>query len=175
MMTLPWALFRADFPSDTIDQGESQEPIHGGKNVLVAIGDILRGMGCTVTEPEYGGEHGWFFVFSRGRVRFWIEVSEGWGYGHALYWEAWPPLLSTSQSHLGLFLQLNEQMKRDGRFHDIAWYRDSDVGSAQNGLPLPVIGELPKGPDLSDGRLKPTLVERLLIALRGFTSGKRSL
>jgi hypothetical protein len=170
--TNPWALFRADFPSDMIYEGHG-EPVHGGRNVAEAIGEILRRMGCTVEEPEYGGEHGWGFVFRRGRVRFWIEVSEGWDDGHTLRWEDWPPVLSTSQSHLGLMLKLNEQMKRDGRFHDIAWYRNSDVGSAENGSRSPVVGELPKAPDLSDEQ--PSFVDRLLTRLRSLMSGERSL
>jgi hypothetical protein len=157
----PWALFRADFPSDMIDEGHG-EPIHGGKNVARAIGEILQHMGCTVAEPEYGGEHGWSFVFHHGRVRFWMEVSEGWGDGHALRWEDWPPLLSASQSHLQIMLELNDQLKRDGRFHDIAWYGDGDVGDAQNGQPLPVIGELAKAPEMPPDQQKLSFIQKLL-------------
>jgi hypothetical protein len=164
--TKPWALFRADFPSDMIDKGHA-EPIHGGRNVAEALGEIVRGMGCTVAEPEYGGVHGWSFVFRRGRVRFWIQVSEGEGDGRVLRWDDWPPLLSSSQSHLDLMLKLNEEMRQDGRFHDIAWYRNSDVGDARNGSPLPVVGELPKAPDLSDEKMKPLLVDRLLTKFTG--------
>lgn len=170
----PWALFRADFPSDMIDEGHG-EPIHGGKNVAEALGEILRSMGCTVGEPDYGGVHGWDFVFRRGRVRFWIQVSEGWGDGHVLRWDDWPPVLSSSRAHLGLMLKLNEEMRRDGRFHDIVWYRNGDVGEARNGSPLPVVGELPKERDLSDARLKPMIRERLLIGLSRLLGAKRSL
>jgi hypothetical protein len=165
MITLPWALFRADFPSDMVDEGHG-EPIHGGKNVLEAIGEILMGMGYTVAQPQYAGEHGWAFVFRRGRVRFWMEVSEGWGHGHALRWEDWPPFPGSDRSHLRVMLELNERLKQDGRFHDIAWYANRDVGDAQNGFPAPVIGELPKAPEAPEGQPKPSFIGRLLAKIR---------
>jgi hypothetical protein len=150
-----WALFRADFPSDMIDEGEG-EPIHGGKNVAEAIGKILQDLGCTVEDPEYAGAHGWGFLFRHQRKKFWIEVSEGWGHGHALRWE--PPLMSSYGSELDIMLNLNERLKQDGRFHDIAWYRKNDVEDAQNGFPLPVIRNSPRAP--ANPR-KPSFIEKL--------------
>lgn len=158
-----WALFRADFPSDMIDEGHG-EPIHGGKNVAEAIGDILKGLGCTVEEPEYAGEHGWGFIFRHQRKKFWIEVSEGWGLGHALRWN--PPIMSPYGAHLDIMLKLNEQLKQDRRFHDIVWYRNNDVGSAENGCPLPVIDERPKTHEGRANPRKPSFIEKLFAQRR---------
>ena len=75
--------FVADFPDDEVATRE-EIGVYGGRNVAVALGEILAGLGCgQVSEPDYCGIVGWEFAFQYGdRHHFWCRVQSF----HPIYW-----------------------------------------------------------------------------------------
>jgi hypothetical protein len=64
----PLAQFRADFPSDVVeDDGRIVQ--FGGGNVAEAITQILSRLGCRVAAPIYAGEHGWELDINLGEIQ----------------------------------------------------------------------------------------------------------
>jgi hypothetical protein len=65
----------ADFPDDQLEKDE--EIIRpGGRGVAIAIAELLKGVGATVSEPSLDFEHGWEFVAERDGRKFWILVTD---------------------------------------------------------------------------------------------------
>ena len=63
MRVLSRAGFIAEFPDDTVEVGGDIE-VFGGRNVAVALGDMLKELGSDgVSAPIYDGENGWVFNF----------------------------------------------------------------------------------------------------------------
>jgi hypothetical protein len=148
MTVKPWAGFIADFPDDTVEEG-GDITLFGGRNVAVAIRDILTRLGCQVSEPDYGEAHGWTFdAYYRGG-RYWCQVTS--------FHPAYFLLLDSTAVILGarkknaayaeLAVRLAAALAKDQRFHNVTWH------SRRDGPPVPdEIGTL--GAD-SDGPLAP--------------------
>jgi len=65
----------ADFPDDQLEQdGEIMRP--EGMGVAVAIAQLLRQAGVSVSEPSLDFEHGWESVAERDGRKFWILVTD---------------------------------------------------------------------------------------------------
>ena len=133
------AEFRADFPDDMIEEdGEIVQS--GGKAVAEALGEILTGLGCAVKGVKNAGDHGWDCSFSFERYGLWFQISDLDPY--LLICK--PPFgVSTEPRYLNLLIKLNDALRRDGRFHDLLWFTQTEFESGSPGSDIPVIGELP--------------------------------
>jgi len=112
-------VFKADFPDDQIEDDHDIVRF-GGRNVALAIGEILRGLGCEVAEPNYAGEHGWDFAARHGHQRFWCQVTSFHPTFFLLFED--DPAIQASTGHAGFAEKLNLALANDGRFHDVLWY-----------------------------------------------------
>ncbi|OXE36660.1 MAG: hypothetical protein CGW95_06320 [Phenylobacterium zucineum] len=121
MKVRPNAEFRADFPSDLIEDDDGIVRF-GGHAIAEAIAGMLRRLGYEVITPIYAGEHGWEFDARIDGRRYWLQVtdlgeSEGLLMTENMAWNFWP-----FRSRYGEFLlQLDAELRRDGRFSEIRW------------------------------------------------------
>lgn len=159
MTVKPWAGFIADFPDDTVWGGPGQMEITGGRNVAVAIGEILSGLGCRVSEPEYAGLKGWEFALYFGRHRFWCQVTS---FHPAFYLLFEDPAIArgagaeNADAYGGIWRKLADALDRDPRFQCIEWR------SIEDGPPEPeTIGDAK-----TRERIATTLPEPLEASLR---------
>jgi len=134
MTVKPWAGFIADFPDDEVGDGRSID-VFGGRNVAVAIGEILIGLGCSdISAPEYAEHKGWEFDFyDKGRHRFWCQVTSF----HPAFWLLFEDPAITrgtraknAKAYAELWRRLALALDQDGRFHDVVW-RSMEDGPPQ--------------------------------------------
>ncbi len=156
------ATFQADFPDDSVED-DLNIVLVGGKNVTEAIRDILVAQGCTDAKLRYGGEHGWELTFAYQGYPLWMQVTQLDHY--ILVCKESPGTGDGSESapHLKVLLMLNEYLRRDGRFHDLIWYRQQDFLRSSGGSDVPV-ARLDPSPN-STGP-KQGLLKSLLAAFR---------
>jgi hypothetical protein len=138
----PWAGFIADFPDDQVEDGGDIK-LFGGRNVAVAIGEILTGLGCRVSAPEYAELHGWDFDAYYQDRRFWCQVTSFHPAFHLLLDD---PAVTrgTRKKNAAAYAELAEKaaaaLEADPRFHRVEWR------SMEDGPPEP--GEIgPSGID----------------------------
>jgi hypothetical protein len=119
----PWAGFIADFPDDQVeDRGEIS--LFGGRNVAAAIGEILTGLGCRVSAPEYAELHGWDFDAYYQDCRFYCQVTSFHPAFHLLFEDpasARGPRRKSAQAYAELAVKLAVALEGDPRFHHIEW------------------------------------------------------
>jgi len=144
-----WAMMRTDFPDDTVWEGHHLVQI-GGRNVTVAVKEILEGLGYTVSEPEEGGDHGWLLSLRSSRMGCSFQITDfgknqitDLGEQAALLVEEDRPWRardrdSSGQAFRELLKQLHSALQNDGRFHDIIWYPYDDFLKEGKGAPEPV-------------------------------------
>src|ERR1700744_1748770 len=119
MIVKPCAEFKADFPDDQIEQnGEIVEL--GGRNVAEAIADIFRKLGSHIEKIE-GDYRGWWcsFTYEGLALEFQlIDLSS-----HYLF-VLHEPLRARPDYALFLhaLLDLDKNLRLEGRFHDLLWY-----------------------------------------------------
>jgi hypothetical protein len=132
------ATFRADFPDDCVED-DFDIVFFGGKNVTEAIRDILVAQGCTDAKVRYGGEHGWDLNFAYQGYPLWVQVVQM-DPEYLLTCKESPTMDDGSESapHLKVLLLLNHQLRGDGRFHDLIWYRYRDYLGNRPGSETPV-------------------------------------
>jgi hypothetical protein len=130
------ATFSADFPDDSVAD-DYDIVLCGGKNVTEAIRDILLSQGCADAKLTYGGDHGWELTFAYQGYPLWMQVVQLDYY--ILECKESPGIGDGSQSapHLKVLRILNEQLRQDGRFHDLVWYRQQDYSNSIGGSDLP--------------------------------------
>ena len=80
MIVRSCAEFRSTFPDDRVENEEGTEILlFPGRNVAIAISEILRRIGYDADPPENAGEHGWDFeVRVKGYpdgARLWCTVT----------------------------------------------------------------------------------------------------
>lgn len=124
VMVRPVLQFRTDLPDDCIED-ENDIIQFPGKGVTEVIRDMLMRLGHEVSEPIEAGPAGWELNINAAGYRFWIRVS---------LIDDEENYISTSEvtygfpvNHLSyqLFLrQLDSELRQDGRFHLIGWFRD---------------------------------------------------
>lgn len=143
MSVKPWAVFVADFPDDTVED-ERDILTFGGRNVAVAIGEILKQLGCEVTAPEYAGEKGWEFDCQFKGQRAWCLISS---FYPTFFMNFDDPsvLRSSRRKNEPIYEEIAEKLSaalaHDPRFHDIQWY------SREDGPPAPPDGADAGAPD----------------------------
>ncbi len=140
MSVKPWAVFVAGFPDDTVED-ERDILTFGGRNVAVAIGEILTRLGCDVSAPEYAGEKGWEFgAWFKGR-RVWCLISSF----HPKFFLNFddPPALWSRGKDAAAYEEIAQKfstaLAEDPRFHDVQWY------SREEGPPAPTFAPVSKG------------------------------
>lgn len=130
--------FRTDIPDDTIEDDEDIVQF-GGQSVALALSAMLTEQGLAVDLPEYEFEHGWTFTASRPDLRLWVQVTLiedvlVMTKDVTFRWKFWE-----KPTGLGEVLgRLNEQMRSDGRFHDLTWYFPAEYQMSCPGSPRPV-------------------------------------
>lgn len=143
MSVKPWAVFVADFPDDMVED-ERDILTFGGRNVAVAIGDILTRLGCEVSALEYSGMLGWEFGarFKGRQVRCLISSFYP---AFFLNFDDPPSLLSRKDApaYEEISQKLGAALAEDPRFHDIQWY------SREEGPPAPPDGAASGAPNAS--------------------------
>ena len=130
----PLAEFHADFPEDAPIEGEAAiaewggpEVVEamaefGGRGVSQALAEIVRGLGYEVSPPRFAWEHGWEFSARSRLGSFWLQATDMSDkfilqtFDRA--WRLWPD----RSKHATFLLQLDEALRRDGRFSHLRWY-----------------------------------------------------
>jgi hypothetical protein len=157
------ATFQADFPDDCIED-DFDIVVQGGRNVTEAIRDILVANDCTDTKLHYGGDHGWELTFVHQGYPLWMQLTRI-DPEYILTCKESPGMSDGSGSppHLKALLMLNEQLRRDERFHDLVWYRHRDYLENRPGSNLPAERVAP----LSDtAKSKQGILKSLLAVFR---------
>lgn len=140
------AEFRADFPDDGVENeaGFIQFP---GKGVTAAIGEMLEGIGCAVSNSINAGEHGWELIVEFKQERMWCQVTTIDAQDNILLFTGGGLIgdSSNSPAYLEAITRLNLEMRRDPRFHDIRWSRQRGPKGPGSDTPLDVeLDQLPK-------------------------------
>jgi hypothetical protein len=141
MKIRPWAEFGADLPDDHIEDG-SRIVQFGGKSVAKAIGDILVGFGCEVSEPIYANENGWELDILAGeqRRRLWCQVTVIDKFVVVFEQNSWiaNTLGRYHPVYLDMLKRLGAALAEDARFHEVRWHRSDDLFSGTPGALQPI-------------------------------------
>lgn len=140
-----YAEFRADFPDDHIWNADGTDVVQtGGKAVAQAIADILAGFGCVIEGLDDHLGHCWECSFSYEGLGLRFQVVD---LQPCIFVLEEPHRARLDYAlHLHVLLKLNEQLRRDGRFHDLRWYEDERPG--REGFDVPVVGDVPAVEDI---------------------------
>lgn len=123
MRVNPWAGFIADFPDDQVEE-RGEITLFGGRNVAAAIGEILTGLGCLVSAPEYAELHGWDFDVNYQAHRFYCRITSFHPAFQLLFEDpasARGPRRKSAQAYAELAVKLAVALEGDPRFHHIEW------------------------------------------------------
>ena len=152
-----YAEFGCDFPDDTIWDAEETSIVQtGGKNLAESIAELTTRFGCVINELEDNLEHCWECRFSY----------EGLELGFHVY-HAEPCILIVDQPfgfkrHFPLYchvlMELNQAMRRDGRFHDLEWHTYDGTREGKEAYEVPVVGDIP---EIDEIKQKPSFLKRL--------------
>lgn len=139
MKIRPWATFTSNLPDDHVEDGPRIIQF-GGRSVVNAIADILRGLGCTVGEPIYAEENGWEVHVLAGerRRRLWCQVTFRNDYLVFFGQNSWIAdfLGSHHPAYLDALNRLAGALADDARFQHVRWY--DDIHTRGPGAPCPV-------------------------------------
>jgi hypothetical protein len=159
------AEFRADFPDDHIWNDDESDVVQtGGKAVAQAIADILAGFGCVIEVLEDNVGHCWECSFSYQRLALVFRVVDV--DGCVLTFEEPHRVTRKLDRYYDVLLKANEQLRRDGRFHDLVWcsYDDRRVGA--EAFQTPVAGYIPAADQpVQPVEKKPSFLRKLLAPL----------
>jgi hypothetical protein len=141
MKIRPWAEFAADLPDDHIEDGPRIVQF-GGRSVAKAIGDILVGFGCEVSEPIYANENGWELDILAGeqRRRLFCQVTVIDKFVMVFEQNSWIAeiLGRYHPTYLDMLTRLGSSLAEDERFHDVRWYTSVDLHSPARGASHPI-------------------------------------
>ena len=123
MIVRPWATFMADFPDDQIEDGHDIVRF-GGLGVTEAISEILRKIGCTVSEPIYANEHGWELDVSINSRTIWCQVTDIDEFYLCFRATSWLDtiLKRHNPDYVETLEKLHDALKSDPRFNQIQWF-----------------------------------------------------
>ena len=139
------AEFDADFPYDGIED-DNDFVEFPGRGVTIVIAQMLRRVGCEVSEPIHAHEHGWELDVSYRGLNLWCQITM-----------LDPCILIFQQNSLlrknngnpvyeEAISRLNVEMQGDPRFRNIRWSRPRD-NSSSSSASVPVDKEpAPKSP-----------------------------
>ncbi len=124
MTDTPWAGFIADFPDDIVWGSPGQMEITGGRNVAVALGEILTELGCQASALEYAGLKGWEFeVYYEGH-RFWCQVTSFHPAFHLLFEDpaiAHATRTKNAAAYAEIWQKFAGALDQDSRFQYVEW------------------------------------------------------
>ena len=129
-MNVPtWAGLVADFPDDQVATTD-RIIVYGGRNVAIALGELLAGLGCTnVAAPWDVSDVGWEFDFNySGRHRFLCRVQSF----HPIFWLLFEDHSSRGNrrrspgAHFELWQKFTNALEQDARFDQILWRTDKE-------------------------------------------------
>ena len=160
------AEFRADFPGDHIWNDDESDVVQtGGKAAAEAIADILAGFGCVIEALEDNVGHCWECSFSYQRLPLVFRVVDV--DGCILTFDEPHRAMRRLDRFCDVLLRLNEQLRRDGRFHDLAWYSQDDGRVGAEAFEAPVAGYVPAADQpIEPVEEKRTFLQKLLAPLR---------
>lgn len=142
------AEFRADVPEE--EEEDQWGNAMFGRSLAAAVTELLRGLGYRVSPPDWGGDHGWEIEFWASERRFWCQVSYMESY-LLLCEDMGTPLRDRASRglphpiYVEVLTRLDSELRRDPRFHDLAWYFDDEVDSGLPGASTPVCASVPVG------------------------------
>jgi hypothetical protein len=115
--------FIAEFPDDMVEE-ERDIAVFGGRNVAMALGEILKSLGCDdVSTPAYDGENGWVFTLNYGRRQsFFCQVTSL----HPAFWLLFEGSGGNAEVRKELWLKFSTALENDPRFHSIIWRSKQD-------------------------------------------------
>jgi hypothetical protein len=129
------ALISTDFPDDTVWVND-EIVLWGCKNVTVAIGEILTRLGAEVSKPILE-DNGWALNISYKDREPWCLVHDGVEHIYFYIEDRWGAR-GDPAAYVELIVQLNAELHRDPRFHDIRWYDSGDQDFDGPTSPSPV-------------------------------------
>jgi hypothetical protein len=117
----PWAGFVADFSDDQVATADDVQ-VFGGRNVALAVGEILASLGCSrVSPPASAGEEGWEFSFYyEDRYRIWCRIQSF----HPVFWMLFEDASASKNgaaAYAKLWRKFGNALEADPRFHKILW------------------------------------------------------
>ncbi len=142
-----YAEFHADFPDDWVWNADETYVVQtGGKAVAKAIADILAGFGCVIGELEDNVEHCWECSFSYEGLPLLFRVVD---LQPCIFILEEPHRARRDYAlHLHVLMKLDNELRRDGRFHDLAWYAHDGVHTGKEAFDVPVVGDVPAVEDI---------------------------
>ena len=124
MSVRPEAEFRTDLPLDGVED-ETDFVEFPGRNVTEVVGAMLASLGYDVSPPIHAGEHGWELDVRANGRRFWLQITRMDERDCNLITEDMTWRIWRLQPSFEEFLtQLDKALREDGRFSQIAWFRD---------------------------------------------------
>lgn len=138
MRVKPWIAFLTTLPDDQVEDGLNIV-LFGGRNVAVAIGEVLASLDCKVSKPEHAAEDGWEFDLAyKGRHRFWCRVISFHPAFNVLFQDpgAWTTAQRNAAAYAELALKLSAALRADPRFRQVSWWslRDEPPEPEEIGL-----------------------------------------
>lgn len=141
------AEFRSTIPEDDSDlEDDSFE--HYGKNVAIAVSEMLRRIGYEADDPMDAGDHGWDFEvrvkgYLRGRPkggRFWCTVTLVDYYFLIFENPSWWDKVRKRYPapYIEALRALGQELAADPRFSEVHWNLLEDAVRDQPGAPQPV-------------------------------------
>ena len=132
-----FAEFDTDIPDDTVED-EHDIVVFGGMAVAEAIMDLLRAPNREVSSLDDLGFKGWGFMvrIPRRHIGFRVQYIE-----QVLLTSFDMPSLFRGRNpaeHAALLTELDELLRRDGRFHNIRWCNENEILGGGAGRPTPL-------------------------------------
>lgn len=136
----PDATFGTTLPDDQVDE-EDDVAIWAGRNICEAIRAALSPKGYVVSEPVHAHEHGWELDVSRGKIRYWIQITRLADEECILLtrFRTWR-LRGDRPGYRELVLDLAEFLGGDARFNNVRWYNRDGIHKREPSSSSPVSG-----------------------------------
>jgi hypothetical protein len=128
MRVKPWIAFLTTLPDDQVEEGLNIV-LFGGRNVALALGEVLASLDCKVSEPEHAAEDGWEFdLVYKGRHRFWCRVISFHPAFNVLFQDpgSWTTARRNAAAYAELALKLSAALRKDPRFRHVSWWSLKD-------------------------------------------------
>ena len=122
------ATFRVDFAEEV-----SGDDV-GGRNVALAIMEIIPALGWGARGPIDDGDHGWAVDVTSGGRTVWCQTLD---LGEVTLLNCGNDCISPPD-FVEFLRNLNVALRQDGRFHDIRWFTPEDLDFEGGGAPSPV-------------------------------------
>ena len=119
------AEFKTDFPDDQIEK-DGEIVRFGGANIAAAIGDMLGSLGAEVGDPIYAEENGWELDIKYKGRNPWCRITDTGDTVFLALEDRWPPMFKDHPAYVEMVGNLNLELQKDGRFHDVQWYARKD-------------------------------------------------